>query len=63
VGIGSLTGTIRPGFPVNGAGSVLVVAKESLDESPSGHPRGGIALAFSSEDHVPLHEAGTLAVS
>lgn len=73
--IGPLTETIRTDFLVigagvagmraaielAGAGSVLVVAKDSLEESSSEYAQGGIAVALSDEDDVSLHEADTLA--
>ncbi|MEJ5370125.1 MAG: L-aspartate oxidase [Bryobacteraceae bacterium] len=75
MGIGPLTETIRTDFLVigagvagmraaielAGAGSVLVVAKDSLAESSSEYAQGGIAVALSDEDDVSLHEADTLA--
>jgi len=75
VGIGPLTETIRADFLVigagvagmraaielAGAGSVLVVAKDSLEESSSEYAQGGIAVALSDDDDVSLHEADTLA--
>ncbi|MCS7043108.1 MAG: L-aspartate oxidase [Bryobacteraceae bacterium] len=75
MGIDRLAETIRTDFLVIGAGvagmraaielaragSVLVVAKDSLQESSSEYAQGGIAVALSDEDDISLHEADTLA--
>ncbi len=42
------------------AGTVLIVAKESLQESSSEYAQGGIAVALSDDDEVSLHEQDTL---
>ncbi len=52
---------MRAAIELAGAGSVLVVAKDSLEESSSEYAQGGIAVALSDEDDVSLHEADTLA--
>jgi L-aspartate oxidase len=44
-----------------GAGRVLVVAKDSLQESSSQYAQGGIAVALGDDDEVSLHERDTLA--
>ena len=75
MGIEPLAETIRTDFLVVGAGvaglraaielaragRVLVVAKDSLQESSSEYAQGGIAVALSDEDDISLHEADTLA--
>jgi L-aspartate oxidase len=43
------------------AGSVLVVAKESLAESNTAYAQGGIAVAMGGEEDVALHLADTIA--
>ncbi len=52
---------MRAAIELAGAGSVLVVAKDSLQESSSEYAQGGIAVALSDEDDISLHEADTLA--
>src|SRR3954453_10915988 len=42
------------------AGTVLVVAKDSIRESASEYAQGGIAVALSDDDEVALHEQDTL---
>src|SRR5258708_14902665 len=42
------------------AGTVLVVAKDSLRESSSEYAQGGIAVALSDDDAVSVHEQDTL---
>jgi L-aspartate oxidase len=42
------------------AGSVLVIAKDSLRESSSEYAQGGIAAALNDDDRVELHEQDTI---
>ena len=51
---------LRAAIELAGAGSVLVVAKDSLRESSSEYAQGGIAAALSDDDEVDLHEQDTL---
>jgi len=51
---------MRAAIALAPAGSVLVVAKESLRESSSEYAQGGIAVALSDDDEVELHEQDTL---
>lgn len=59
--IGAGVAGLRAAIELAGAGEVLVVAKDSLEESSSEYAQGGIAVALSDEDDVTLHEADTLA--
>jgi len=51
---------MRAAIALAPAGTVLVVAKESLRESSSEYAQGGIAVALSDDDEVELHEQDTL---
>lgn len=42
------------------AGRVLVIAKDSLQESSSEYAQGGIAVALSDDDELELHEQDTI---
>ena len=59
--IGAGVAGMRAAIELAGAGDVLVVAKDSLEESSSEYAQGGIAVALSDEDDVSLHESDTLA--
>ena len=59
--IGAGVAGLRAAIELAGAGTVLVVAKDSLEESSSEYAQGGIAVALGDEDDVSLHEADTLA--
>jgi L-aspartate oxidase len=59
--IGAGVAGLRAAIELAEAGSVLVVAKESLRESSSEYAQGGIAVALSDDDEVELHEQDTLA--
>lgn len=58
--IGAGVAGLRAAIELAPAGRVLVVAKDSLQESSSMYAQGGIAVALSDEDEVELHEADTL---
>jgi L-aspartate oxidase len=58
--IGAGVAGLRAAVELASAGSVLVVAKESLRESSSEYAQGGIAVALSDDDEVELHERDTL---
>ena len=58
--IGAGVAGLRAAIDLASAGSVLVVAKESLHESSSEYAQGGIAVALSDDDEVELHERDTL---
>jgi L-aspartate oxidase len=51
---------LRAAIEIAQAGTVLVVAKDSLRESSSEYAQGGIAVALSDDDEVALHEQDTL---
>ena len=51
---------LRAAIELAAAGTVLVVAKDSLRESSSEYAQGGIAVALSDDDEVQLHEQDTL---
>jgi L-aspartate oxidase len=51
---------LRAAIELAVAGTVLVVAKDSLRESSSEYAQGGIAVALSDDDEVSLHEQDTL---
>jgi L-aspartate oxidase len=58
--IGAGVAGLRAAIELAEAGSVLVVAKQSLRESSSEYAQGGIAVALSDDDEVELHEQDTL---
>ena len=51
---------LRAAIELAPAGKVLIVAKDSLQESASQYAQGGIAAALSDDDEVELHEKDTL---
>ena len=51
---------LRAAIELAEAGTVLVIAKDSLRESSSEYAQGGIAVALSDDDEVELHEQDTL---
>ena len=59
--VGAGVAGLRAAIGLAEAGQVLVVAKDSLQESSSAYAQGGVAVALSDEDEVSLHEADTLA--
>src|SRR5215831_8287440 len=58
--IGAGVAGLRAAIELAPAGKVLVVAKDSLQESASQYAQGGIAAALSDDDEVELHEQDTL---
>src|ERR1017187_3488427 len=58
--IGAGVAGLRAAIELAEAGTVLVVAKDSLRESSSEYAQGGIAVALSDDDEVALHEQDTL---
>ena len=58
--IGAGVAGLRAAIELAEAGPVLVVAKDSLQESSSEYAQGGIAVALSDDDEVELHEQDTL---
>src|SRR5215472_46377 len=59
--IGAGVAGLRAAIELASAGSVLVVAKDTLRESSSEYAQGGIAVALSDDDEVALHEQDTIA--
>jgi L-aspartate oxidase len=59
--IGAGVAGLRAAIELSQAGTVLVVAKDSLRESSSEYAQGGIAVALSDDDEVWLHEHDTIA--
>src|SRR5262249_54195338 len=51
---------LRAAIELADTGTVLIVAKDSLQESSSEYTQGGIAVALSDDDEVELHEQDTL---
>ncbi|MGD0775134.1 MAG: L-aspartate oxidase [Candidatus Solibacter sp.] len=58
--IGAGVAGLRAAIELARAGTVLVVAKDSLRESSSEYAQGGVAVALSDDDEVELHEQDTL---
>lgn len=58
--VGAGVAGLRAAIELASAGSVLVVAKDTLRESSSEYAQGGIAAALSDDDEVSLHEQDTL---
>ena len=58
--IGAGVAGLRAAIELASAGSVLVIAKDTLRESSSEYAQGGIAVALSDDDEVELHEQDTL---
>jgi L-aspartate oxidase len=58
--VGAGVAGLRAAIELASAGSVLVVAKDTLKESSSEYAQGGIAAALSDDDEVELHEHDTL---
>jgi L-aspartate oxidase len=58
--IGAGVAGLRAAVELSQAGSVLVIAKDTLRESNSEYAQGGIAVALSDDDEVELHEQDTL---
>jgi|SRR5579871_3899176 len=58
--IGAGVAGLRAAIELAEAGTVLVVAKDSLQESSSEYAQGGIAVALSDDDEVELHEQDTI---
>ena len=58
--IGAGVAGLRAAIELAAAGPVLVIAKDSLQESSSEYAQGGIAAALSDDDEVSLHEQDTI---
>ncbi|MBV9225534.1 MAG: FAD-dependent oxidoreductase, partial [Acidobacteriaceae bacterium] len=59
--VGAGVAGLRAAIELANAGSVLVIAKDSLQESSSEYAQGGIAVALSDDDELELHEQDTIA--
>ncbi|MCU1263383.1 MAG: L-aspartate oxidase, partial [Bryobacterales bacterium] len=58
--VGAGVAGLRAAIELAAAGTVLVIAKDTLRESSSEYAQGGIAVALSDDDEVELHEQDTL---
>jgi L-aspartate oxidase len=58
--VGAGVAGLRAAIELADAGTVLVIAKDTLRESSSEYAQGGIAVALSDDDDIELHEADTL---
>lgn len=58
--VGAGVAGLRAAIELSQAGTVLVIAKDTLRESSSEYAQGGIAVALSDDDDIELHEADTL---
>jgi L-aspartate oxidase len=58
--VGAGVAGLRAAIELAEAGTVLVIAKDTLRESSSEYAQGGIAVALSDDDDIALHEADTL---
>jgi L-aspartate oxidase len=58
--VGAGVAGLRAAIELASAGSVLVLAKDRLQESSSVYAQGGIAAALSDDDDIELHEHDTL---
>src|SRR5512146_620362 len=58
--VGAGVAGLRAAIELAEAGDVLVIAKDSLQESSSEYAQGGIAVALSDDDEVELHEQDAL---
>ncbi len=58
--IGAGIAGMRAAIELARAGSVLVIAKDTLRESSSEYAQGGVAVVLSDDDEIELHEQDTL---
>jgi L-aspartate oxidase len=58
--VGAGVAGLRAAIELSSAGRVLVIAKDSLQESSSEYAQGGIAAALNDDDEIGLHEHDTL---
>ncbi|MBX9600957.1 MAG: L-aspartate oxidase [Bryobacteraceae bacterium] len=58
--VGAGVAGLRAAIELAEAGTVMVVAKDRLQESSSEYAQGGIAAALNDDDEVELHEQDTL---
>lgn len=58
--IGAGVAGLRAAIELAQAGTVLVIAKDSLRQSSSEYAQGGIAAALNDDDRVEFHEQDTI---
>lgn len=58
--VGAGIAGLRAAIELAPAGNVLILAKDSLQESSSEYAQGGIAAALSDDDEIELHEQDTI---
>ena len=58
--VGAGVAGLRAAIELAPAGTVLIIAKDSLRESSSEYAQGGIAVALNDDDEVELHEQDTI---
>jgi L-aspartate oxidase len=58
--VGAGVAGLRAAIELAAAGRVLIVAKDTLQESASQYAQGGIAAALSDDDEVEIHEQDTI---
>ena len=58
--VGSGVAGVRAAIELSQAGSVVVLAKSSLNESATAYAHSGMAVALNDEDEIGLHEQDTI---
>ncbi|MGB2635023.1 MAG: L-aspartate oxidase [Candidatus Acidiferrum sp.] len=58
--VGSGVAGVRAAIELSQAGSVVVLAKSSLNESATAYAHSGVAVALNDEDEISLHEQDTI---
>jgi L-aspartate oxidase len=58
--VGSGVAGVRAAIELSEAGSVVVLAKSSLNESATAYAHSGVAVALNDEDEIGLHEQDTI---
>jgi L-aspartate oxidase len=58
--VGSGVAGVRAAIELSQAGSVVVLAKSSLNESATAYAYSGVAVALNDEDEISLHEQDTI---
>lgn len=58
--VGSGVAGVRAAIELSQAGSVVVLAKSSLNESATAYAHSGVAVALNDEDEIALHEQDTI---
>jgi L-aspartate oxidase len=57
--VGAGVAGMRAAIALADSGRVLVVAKDTIEESSTEYAQGGIAVALSDDDNFSLHESDT----